>query len=650
MSLLNVGARALLANQVALQTAGHNIANVSTPGYSRQNVVLETVQGQFTGGGYIGKGVDVATILRNHSELLTRQSAAAGSVSSADTARSIRLNELQDVFSGGTTGLGAAINDMVNAFSDVVTAPTDLAARSLVLTRIDETAGRMRAASARLDEIQSTVRYELNGAVQEINKLAKGIAAINEQIARAQGNGQSPNDLLDQRDTLIRNLNNYVQTSQIPADDGSVGIFVAGSQPLVLGNVATPLSIGDSSEFAGSGKVKLFFNNPGVAPIELNEDMLGGGEVAGLLRFHNSDLAEGRNLLGRMAVAISETMNAQHKLGVTLDGQVGGNLFTPVALPDARPGLANTSGATIGLAVSDPTLLAASNYRISYSAPGVGTVQRESDGKIFQFGPAVPPPGFATVNDFFATQGLSLTITGAPAANDQFLVNPLQSAATDLKAMVYSPRDLAAANPVNAMMGPNNSGKLQMAELTARSNPPGATAPITLTFTGPNTYTRSDTGATSYTYISGQPITYDSATPPTGWSITLNGTPAAGDTVTIDNALAPAYGDQYKRNAGNAGAMLDLRDVKMFDESTMADGYASAMAQIGTRTQSAAFAAKVSEGIAAQLEQDRTAVSGVNLDEEAARLIQYQQAYQASAKMIQIAQSVFDSLIQTMGR
>lgn len=200
------------------------------------------------------------------------------------------------------------------------------------------------------------------------------------------------------------------------------------------------------------------------------------------------------------------------------------------------------------------------------------------------------------------------------------------------------------------MMGPNNSGKLQMAELTARSNPPGATAPITLTFTGPNTYTRSDTGATSYTYISGQPITYDSATPPTGWSITLNGTPAAGDTVTIDNALAPAYGDQYKRNAGNAGAMLDLRDVKMFDESTMADGYASAMAQIGTRTQSAAFAAKVSEGIAAQLEQDRTAVSGVNLDEEAARLIQYQQAYQASAKMIQIAQSIFDSLIQTMGR
>ncbi|MBL8365655.1 MAG: flagellar hook-associated protein FlgK, partial [Comamonas sp.] len=220
MSLLNVGARALLANQVALQTAGHNIANVSTPGYSRQSVVLSTVQGQFTGGGYIGKGVNVDTIIRNHSELLTRQAASAASVSAGDAIRSTRLNQLQDVFAGGANGLGAAINDMMNAFSDVVTAPTDLSARNLVLTRIDETAGRMRTAAERLDEIQSTVRYELDGAINDINTIAKSLASVNEQIARAKGSGQPPNDLLDQRDTLIRNLNRYLQTTQVEADDG----------------------------------------------------------------------------------------------------------------------------------------------------------------------------------------------------------------------------------------------------------------------------------------------------------------------------------------------------------------------------------------------------------------------------------------------
>ena len=161
MSLLNVGSRALLANQAALQTAGHNIANVSTPGYSRQTVVLQTVQGQFTGGGYIGKGVDVQTIQRNHSELLTRQSTAASAVDAGDTVRMDRLRQLQEVFSGGASGIGASINDMMNALSDVVSAPTDLTARSVALTRMDETAARMRDASQRLDEIGYTVAEQL---------------------------------------------------------------------------------------------------------------------------------------------------------------------------------------------------------------------------------------------------------------------------------------------------------------------------------------------------------------------------------------------------------------------------------------------------------------------------------------------------------
>ena len=648
MSLLNVGARALLTNQVALQTAGHNIANVNTEGYSRQSVVLETVQGQFTGGGYIGKGVNVATVIRNHSEMLTRQAASAASTSAGDAIRSTRLNQLQDVFSGGTDGLGAAINDMMNAFSDVVTAPTDLSARSLVLTRIDETANRINASSARLDEIQSTVRNELDGAINQVNTLAKSLAAVNEQIARAKGNGQPPNDLLDQRDTLIRNINQYFQTTQVEADDGSMSVFIASSQPLVLGTSAASLSVDNGTEFPGSGQLKVFFHNAGGTAIELNEGMLAGGEVSGLLRFHNGDLTEGRNLLGRMAVAISESLNAQNHLGLTLDGTVGGDLFKPIALSDAISASTNAPGSSIALAVSDPTKLAASNYEITYTAANAGYVQRQSDGKVFQFGPA--PATYATVNALFSDQGLALTITGAPVAGDRFLVNSLQTTAGNMESVQFSPRDLAAANPVNAKLGSSNTGQLQMDRLVARSNPPGATAPVTITFTGPNSYTRSDTGPAVYTYVSGQPITYDTAVPPTGWSITLKGTPAAGDTVLIDNALNPAYGDWYKRDAGNASALLGLRDVKMFDDATLADGYASLMAQVGTRTQSAQFAAKVSEKIAAQLEGDRTAVSGVNLDEEAARLIQYQQAYQASAKMIQIAQSVFDSLISTMGR
>lgn len=653
MSLLNVGSRALLANQAALQTAGHNIANVSTPGYSRQTVVLQTVQGQFTGGGYIGKGVDVQTIQRNHSELLTRQSTAASAVDAGDTVRMDRLRQLQEVFSGGASGIGASINDMMNALSDVVSAPTDLTARSVALTRMDETAARMRDASQRLDEIGYTVAEQLKGSMVAVNSLAKNIAGVNEQIARAKGNGQPANDLLDQRDQLIRELNQHIQTSQVAADDGTVSVFVAGSQPLVLGNQAATLSIDDPIDFgAGSGKKVLSFLAPGSSTkVELNESMLGGGQVAGLLRFQNNDLAEGRNLLGRMAIAISESMNTQNRLGLTLNGQPGENLFAPISLGNATPSNFNTSTATMALTVTDPTALQASSYTVSFTAGDAGSVTRHSDGKVFNFdGSALPP---VTVASVFSAQGLGVTLSGAVNAGDQFVINSLQGAAAELQALQYSPTDLAAANPVNAAMGATNGGSLQLASLKATGpiTQPATGSPVTIAFTAgsPATYSATVPGppvATIATgnYVSGEKIAIN------GWEIALQGAPKSGDTVTVGNATDSQYGDWYKRDTGNASALMALRDVPMFDNATLADGFASAMAQVGTRTQSAQFAAELSSSIAANLERDRTAVSGVNLDEEAARLIQYQQAYQASAKMIQIAQNIFDTLIQGLGR
>ena len=570
-----------------------------------------------------------------------------------DTVRMDRLRQLQEVFSGGASGIGASINDMMNALSDVVGAPTDLTARSVALTRMDETAARMRDASQRLDEIGYTVAEQLKGSMVAVNSLAKNIAGINEQIARAKGNGQPANDLLDQRDQLIRELNQHIQTSQVAADDGTVSVFVAGSQPLVLGNQAATLSIDDPIDFgAGSGKKVLSFLAPGSSTkVELNESMLGGGQVAGLLRFQNNDLAEGRNLLGRMAIAISESMNTQNRLGLTLNGQPGENLFAPISLGNATPSNFNTSTATMALTVADPTALQASSYTVSFTAGDAGSVTRHSDGKVFNFdGSALPPVAVASV---FSAQGLGVTLSGAVNAGDQFVINSLQGAAAELQALQYSPTALAAANPVNAAMGATNGGSLQLASLKATGpiTQPATGSPVTIAFTAgsPATYSATVPGppvATIATgnYVSGEKIAIN------GWEIALQGAPKSGDTVTVGNATDSQYGDWYKRDTGNASALMALRDVPMFDNATLADGFASAMAQVGTRTQSAQFAAELSSSIAANLERDRTAVSGVNLDEEAARLIQYQQAYQASAKMIQIAQNIFDTLIQGLGR
>lgn len=656
MSLLNVGARALLTNQIALQTTGNNIANVSTPGYSRQSAHLVTVPGQYSPQGYIGKGVAVETILRNHSELLTRQAALAGSAQAGDKVRSERLNQMQEIYSGGKDGLGTAISDMLGSLSDVLNSPTDMTARTVTLTRMAETAGRFRTAAERLSDIEYTVNEQLKNNVVKINNIAQSIAAVNGEIAAAQGNGQSPNDLLDQRDQLIRELNQYIQTSQIPADDGTVGVFVAGSQPLVMATTATELSLQVAKEFPGSGQMALYIQRQGTQ-VELNEQMLGGGEMQGLLRFANQDMAEGRNLLGRLAQGMAMTMNEQHKLGRTLDGEFGKDLF---AVPTSVPGY--SSGAATGnVTFTDPTQFAASDYEIRFTTPSAGVVVRLTDGTTTSFTSLTDP----SLNNI---DGLEFNLTAAGIAGERMLFKPFASTAQTIEAKIYAPKDLAAANPINAAMGTSNSGSLQLEGLKATGIPaltlPTIGTPVTLSFNATGGFSVANGGTpmdistdpptpitpTSlgpppvYAYTSGQAINID------GWQITLKGTPNDGDTVTIGNVLDPQYGDAYKRNAGNGGALMALRDVKMFDDATLQDGWANAIAQVGTRTQSAQYATNMSTTIANNLERDRLAVSGVNLDEEAAKLIQYQQAYQASAKMLQVAQSIFDNLMQTVGR
>lgn len=659
--LLGVGARALQANQIALQTAGNNIANVNTPGYSRQNVVLQTTQGQYTGAGYIGKGVNVQTIQRNFSAFLTRQSALASSTASADSTRADKLKQLEGLFGGGSTGLGAAVNDMLNAFSDVANAPTDLTARTVVLTRVDETAARMRASSQSLDDLQLGVTQELSQKVSAVNNLAKSIAGVNEQISRAQGSGQSPNDLLDQRDQLVRELNQYVQTTSIAADDGTVGIFLGGSQALVLGTTASTVSL-VKDDFGDPLKSKLALIRNGQSTT-LDEKTLGGGEVPGLLRFQNTDLTEGRNLLGRLTMVVSTAMNTQHSLGLDLDGNKGGNLFTPTTFTDKNvlvpvaPAVVNSPGSSLTLSISDASKLVASDYEVNFSSATAGTITRRSDGLVTDF--SLPAASGITID------GLNLSsMTGT--TGDRFLLKPFSTSASNISSVFSTPRALAVASPVAGSMGTTNTGSLQQVSVLARSNPALA-GTVTLTFTGASSYTRSDDPAvppaspTTFTYTPGQaieanfPITTPLTSPPTyattlaGWSVTLQGSPKAGDTFTIVPLDTSSIAD-IKLNAGNANAMMGLRDAKMIDGGPLTDGYAGLIAQIGIRTQSANFAAEVSGSIASNLEKDRTGVSGVNLDEEAAKLLQFQQAYQASAKMIQIAQSIFDTLIQTLGR
>lgn len=629
-NLLNVGVRALMANQIALQTAGNNISNVNTPGYSRQNVVLSNVAGQFSGSGYYGQGVTIATIERNYSQFLTRQSALANSLAAADSSRLEKLTQLEDVFQGGSTGLGASVSDMLNAFSDVANAPTDLTARTVVLTRANEAAARFRTASSSLDALQVGALADISQGVAAVNNLASQIASVNGEIAKAVGNGHEPNDLLDQRDQLISELNKLVQTSSIKADDGTVGIFLAGSQALVLGTTVASLKV-SPDPYNDSNGVQLAIVRNGQT-IDLSESTLGGGKLTGLMRFNNTDLAEARNLVGRLAVSVSTVANAQHRLGIDLNGAAGGDLFSPPTLPDGLAGTANTGNAVMGITVSDPAALMASQYEVQFTGGGTGNVVRLSDGNVTTF--ASTP---------ITVDGLVFTVkSGGEAAGDVFRMKPFSTASRDINVAFSSPKALAVASPVEAVPSATNTGGLGIVSIQAKAADVNLTQTVTLTFTAAGTFDVLGTGTgdpTGVTYTSGMAIAYN------GWELTLKGAPKAGDVFTVKVAT-PGY---TNRNAGNADAMMALRDKSLFDGAALTDGFAGLMAKLGTTVQSVSLAAGVSASIATNVEKDRAGVSGVNLDEEAAKLLQYQQAYQGSAKLIQISESIFNTLLQSLG-
>ncbi|MCB2001251.1 MAG: flagellar hook-associated protein FlgK, partial [Rhodoferax sp.] len=201
-----------------------------------------------------------------------------------------QLRKLEDLFPGGASGLGAAMGEMLNAFSDVANAPTDLTARTVVLARADELAARFRSTASSMDALRDSLRLELASEVRMVNSLATRIADVNRQISNAMGSGHTPNDLLDQRDELIRELNTHVQTTTIAAADGTMSVFVASSQPLVLGTTASQVAL-QADDFGDPYTFKLTMQRNNVTAV-MDEALLGGGSLSGLMKFNNHDLAD----------------------------------------------------------------------------------------------------------------------------------------------------------------------------------------------------------------------------------------------------------------------------------------------------------------------------------------------------------------------
>lgn len=640
--LMSIGMRAMSASNAALQTTGHNIANASVEGYSRQEVLLETASGQYSGAGFFGKGVNVVNVRRAHDQFLTMQAAAARSLSAKDQARADQLNQMEEIFPAGEQGLGYAMGDFFAAVADLANAPADESARQVVLARAADVAGRFSSTSARLDILQSGVRSDLETSADSLNGLLSQVATLNQQIAGFKGVTQEPNDLLDQRDQVISQISELVEVTTVTASDGSVGVFLAGGQRLVLGTEAAQIQVssGDPDPTRAALSLVSYGEN-----LQLDASQLSGGSMAGLLKFQNEDLAAAQAQVGQMAMAFASKVNEAQSLGLDLNNTAGAPLFSlgsPQALPssfNARDGSGQLIGA-VSLAVTDASLLQASEYELTPGAnAGEYTLVRLSDGLT------------RTVNSGDEVDGLSITVDPELQAGDKFLLQPVTHVARDMKPALDDPKAIAAASPLSAVTNVANTGSATVASLGVTADA-DTSLTATINFTSDNgdyswTLTDADgnvTGSGNSTWTAGRTIEVN------GFELNLNGVPKSGDGITVSPTLYPASSN------GNALAMSSLADDPFVGMTldidgnhaggaTATDAYASVMADIGVRTQSANRTASSSAAVLNQVNTQLGDKTGVNLDEEASRLIQYQQAYQAAAKVLQVAQSVFDTML-----
>lgn len=626
--LMSNSVAALLAFRRAIDVTGHNIANVNTPGYSRQRAELVSRGGQASGDGYVGDGVRVATVRRLYDDLVAAQVRTTASGYRNLEIFASYAERLSNLLGDSETGLTATLQKFVNAVHGVADAPTSIPAREVLLGEAESLRDRLQYMDARLRDLETQIESRIKSEATEISSIAKSIAQLNREIeAESVRTGQPPNDLLDQRDRLIDELSERLNVTVIPSGRAMVNVFVGTGQPLVLGAESATLST-RPDVFDRTRSIMVIETENGASDIT---HALTGGSLGGLLAFRSELLDPARNSIGRIAVALAEVVNEQHRAGMDLTGALGGDLFG-IGSVDVLARASNTGSASVTVSRSDIGALTEHDYILRRTATG-WDLRRADTGE------AIALTGSGTAADPFVAEGLSIVVGGSAATGDEFLIRPTREAVRGFDVLIQNPENIAASAPIRTAADPGNvgTGTISAGVVTDRDHPQ-LLAPVTIEFLSPTTY--SINGSGSFTYTPGAPIEVN------GWRVEISGAPEAGDRFTV-GSNANGAGDNR-----NALLLADaLTGPVLNGGTTSLDSAATRLVgSVGTATRQAQAGRDAQKIVHDDNLATRDALSGVNLDEEAANLLRFQQAYQAAAQMIQVASTLFDSLLAATRR
>lgn len=620
----------LLAFQRALDVTSNNISNVATPGYTKENANFTERPGQAYSSGYIGSGTDIQSVTRSYDELLAGQvRSSQSSFSSFDTYATQAAN-IDNMLSDPKTGLTVSLQNFINAYQTVANSPSTTAQRQALLSQASALSQQMQNYNAQLQTYAGGIEQGISSAITQVNTLTDGIAKLNQQIAAGLAStGQTPNQLMDQRDQMLDQLSQYVSVSTATQADGSMNVYVGTGQPLVIGATAQKLQATPNQYDASENQVSIVSGGGITTDIT---STITGGKLGGLLSVRSQVLRPAENTLGQFSVGLSTLVNQAQGAGLDLTGTAGKPMFSVggVLSSSAR---SNTGTATVAATRTNLSALTSDDYILRQSSAGTWTLTDETTNQ------PVTMTGTGTAANPFVAAGLSIVVSGAAGVGDSFEIRPTASASAGMNVLLTSPTQIAVASSIQTTGAAANTGT-GVVKSSVVSDPsvwaPGA---YTISFTSATAYQVTDAANNvvgTGNYTSGMPITFNGA------SVTITGTPANGDTFTVGAAGASNTGDN-----SNAFALIDsLNAQKMNGGTTSLSSVANNLvSQIGVQTQQAQANASAQKAVNASATDTRNNLSGVNLDEEAAKMVQYQQAYSACAQLIQASNTMFNTLI-----
>jgi flagellar hook-associated protein 1 FlgK len=674
-NILSTANSALIAAQAGLATTGHNIANARTPGYNRQIVVQAAIAGQNEGGGFIGKGATILTVKRQYSEYLGDQLRAINTSKGQIETHYTEASRINSMLADPSSGLAPVLQDFFKGVQDLAGNSSANPSRQGMLASAESLAARFQTLDGQFREMREAVNIQVTTAVASINSYADQIANLNAAIGKAQSaaDGHVPNDMLDQRDYLVSELGKLTQVTVVK-ENLNYSVFVGNGQPMVIGTTASKLAVipshTDKSELqvgyvAGSGKV-----------VPLAESGLPGGALGGLFEFRATTLSSAQNSLGRIALGLANRFNAQHELGMDQTGAPGGQFFTE-ALPVVNGSIYNKgiplgTPADVRPTIDNVSALTTSDYRFGRDAGGNYTITRLADNAQLYSNPLLPTTPY---------DGINFNVNAGTMANgDVYVIKPTFNGAGSFSVLVKDQAKIAAAAPIVTAFNSSNSGAGVISAGSVDSNfktPPGsvpmpvqlnyvaavpATNPPTGTLNDSTTTPASTTGfpfAVTVTAGNNAPVSYAAGTaiPYTdgatisfgGVNIQITGQPADLDSFTVKTN--PNAGSD-NRNMLLLGALQTANTLGGATNAPQGVGSASfqgafgqLVSKIGNKTHELEVTKSAETKLFNQVNQAQQAESGVNLDEEAANLIRYQQNYQAAAKVMQVVKEVFDTLV-----